>query len=134
MALAIILAGCSSQSATIDVDQLSPRSAVIADVRGRHEVVQRIDRIEAKLTTWGEYLHARSAGSVSAPPGLTLKSPVWVVAVGGVVSSQVSSMKYNWGTFVYDARTLATIEASANNDQRKWPPYFNALADHALLR
>jgi hypothetical protein len=87
--------------------------------------VRRIDRIELKLMTRGEFEHAQANGMTS----LDETAPVWVVAVAGEITPQFSrGARLASATYLVDANTGSVIGVNAGGDP--WPTYFDALPNH----
>jgi hypothetical protein len=94
--------------------------------------VRRIDRIEMKLMTWGEYLAA--APGVQRPANAPVDGPVWLYAVAGdIVSSFGASSSppqpVPWAIFAIDA-TTSEVTSSGATDAAHWPAFFDLLPDH----
>jgi hypothetical protein len=88
--------------------------------------VRRIDRIETKLMTRGEFELASPSGSTT----LDLSAPLWVVAVGGEIAPQLArGATFTSATFLVDANSGLIVGLSASGD--RWPAYFDALPNHA---
>jgi len=94
--------------------------------------VRRIDRIEVKLMTWGEY--AAGAPGAQKPAVAPADGPVWIYAVSGDIrsSSAVSGRAPEpvpWAIFAIDATTSAVTSSDAT-DTARWPVFFERLPDH----
>jgi hypothetical protein len=94
--------------------------------------VRRIDRIEMKLMTWGEYV--AGAPGAQKPATAPADGPVWIYAVAGdIVSSFGGSspapQPVLWAIFAIDA-TTSEVTSSAATDTARWPAFFNRLPDH----
>src|SRR3954464_6466648 len=128
------------------------RDAAMPLVRARDDQVGRVDRTEAKLLTWKEYVDiAGPPGAVSADPkasphtlgaiGITGDPEmriIWIVALSGEVwpqsrmpiffgpephPSATPNPSYRWGLFLVDANAGGLIGAvDAGVDA--WPPLF----------
>lgn len=103
------------------------RNAVLDRIRARTAEVKRIDRIEAKLTTWGELLQVHSPGLVPTrwDPARTL----WIVAVAGTVEPVgARGRAFDWAIYLFDAATGDVVFNNANSNG-PWPAYFDKLVD-----
>jgi hypothetical protein len=94
--------------------------------------VRRIDRIEMKLMTWGEYVSG--APGVQKPANAQADGPVWVYAVSGdIVSSfgvsTAAPQPVPWALFAIDA-TTSEVTSSGATDTAHWPVLFDRLPDH----
>jgi hypothetical protein len=93
--------------------------------------VRRIDRIEMKLMTWGEY----TAGAPGVKPANALvDGPVWVYAVSGDIvssfgASSAAPQPVPWAIFAIDA-TTSDVTSSGATDAARWPVFFERLPDH----
>ncbi len=91
--------------------------------------VRRIDRIEAKLMTWHEYLASGDPGAYK-PAAAEDSAPVWIVAVAGEIVPQFGhGLTFNWGVFTIDGTDGGITSLTARNDG-PWPAFFDALPDH----
>ena len=91
--------------------------------------VRRIDRIEAKLMTWHEYLASGDPGA-HKPAAADDSAPVWIVAVAGQIVPEFGhGATFNWGVFTIDGTEGGITSLTARNDGR-WPAFFDALPDH----
>jgi len=91
--------------------------------------VRRIDRIEAKLMTWREFVASGDPGA-QKPPAADESAPVWIVAVSGEIAPQFGQgATFSWGLFPIDA-TTGSIESMIARSDRLWPTFFDALPDH----
>ena len=91
--------------------------------------VRRIDRIEAKLMTWREYLASGDPGAYK-PAAADVSAPVWIVAVSGEIVPQFGrGLTFNWGVFTIDGTGGGITSLTARNDG-PWPAFFDALPDH----
>jgi len=155
----------------IGCDQLGPtntepplpsklqRDDAIALIRGL-DIVGRVDRADAKLMTFDEYVRVAGpvrthAGDPQATPtvgfGLTFGQdrPVWAVAISGQVwpSGRVPVIfgavppvsptpypPYRWATFLIDAvpGTFMVIGDAGVGDA--WPTVFGNLPNHKVAR
>lgn len=114
----------TTKSAILDATKFG-RDDALTYVRQLKAITPRIDRIDAKLTTWGDFI--AHEGSTDAPD-LAAVTPVWVVAVAGEVLPSSARQNYPWAVFVFNGTTGRTIATFAN-DKTPWPAYFDALAD-----
>jgi len=94
--------------------------------------VRRMDRIEMKLMTWGEYV--AGAPGVQKPANAQVDGPVWVYAVSGdVVSSfgvsTAAPQPVPWALLAIDA-TTSEVTSSGATDTARWPAFFDRLPDH----
>jgi hypothetical protein len=95
-------------------------------VMRRSAEVRRIDRIELKLMTRGEFERAQPNGG---PGAYDEGAPVWVVAVGGEISPQFArGGTFSSAIFLVDANSESVVGVIASNE--RWPAQFDALADH----
>jgi hypothetical protein len=98
-------------------------------VMGLASEVRRIDRIEAKLMTWREYLASADQGA-QKPPAASDSAPVWIVAVSGEIVPQFGhGATFRWGVFTIDG-TDGTITSLTARSDGPWPVFFDALPDH----
>jgi hypothetical protein len=105
------------------------RNAVLESIRARTAEVKRVDRIEAKLTTWGDLLRVHSPSLLvrGRDPARTL----WVVAVGGAVQPVGARGRvFDWAIYGFDATTGDVVFSNANSNG-PWPAYFDKLLDKA---
>ena len=80
--------------------------------------VRRIDRIEAKLMTWRDYL-ASGDPDAQKPGAADERAPVWIVAVSGEIVPQFGrGSTFNWGVFTVDGTDGQITSLSARNDGR----------------
>jgi hypothetical protein len=94
--------------------------------------VRRIDRIEMKLMSWGEY--TAGAPGAQKPATAPADGPVWIYAVAGdIVSSFGGSspapQPVPWAIFAIDA-TMRELTSSGATDSARWPVFFDRLPDH----
>jgi hypothetical protein len=90
--------------------------------------VRRIDRIEAKLMTWREFV----AGDplLQKPSAAEDNAPIWIVAVSGEIVPQFGrGAIFTWGVFTIDA-TDGSIESLVARSDGAWPAFFDALPDY----
>ena len=91
--------------------------------------VRRIDRIEAKLMMWREYLASGDSGA-QKPAAADDSAPVWIVAVAGeIVPAFGRGLTFSWGVFTIDGTDGGVTSLTARNDG-PWPAFFDALPDH----
>jgi len=91
--------------------------------------VRRIDRLEAKLMTWHEYVASGDPGAYK-PAAADDSAPVWIVAVAGEIVPQFGhGLTFNWGVFTIDGTGGSVTSLTARNDGA-WPAFFDALPDH----
>ena len=94
--------------------------------------IRRIDRIEMKLMTWGEYV--AGAPGVQTPASAPVDGPVWVYAVSGDILSSFGASSgapqpVPWAIFAIDA-TTSEVTSSGAADAAHWPAFFDRLPDH----
>ena len=94
--------------------------------------VRRIDRIEMKLMTWGEYV--AGGPGVHKPATAPVDGPVWVYAVSGDIflsfgASSPAPQPVPWAIFAIDA-TTSEVTSSGATDAARWPVFFERLPDH----
>ena len=135
------------------------RDDAIALVRSKTDQIGRIDRIDARLVTYAEYLQV--AGPIHVPPGDPRTTPdpngvtgwigdpatrsLWIVAVSGEVWPQfrvptffghappttpTPYPPYRWGLILVDARRGEFSGFAAAGIAEDWPPVFGRLPDH----
>ena len=91
--------------------------------------VHRVDRIEVKLVTRGEFERAQPSGAASFDES----APVWVVAVAGEISPQFArGATFTSASFLVDANNGSIIGVTARAE--RWPAYFDALPNHGTQR
>ncbi len=101
------------------------REATLAYVRGLSLVARRIDSIEAKLTTWGQWSTVN--GQPQTIGGFDPQTLVWVVSVSGSVELPVNQgMTTDWGAVIIDATTGKPMSAAGGNLK---PNFFVTLID-----
>lgn len=102
--------------------------ATIAVIKLTAEV-RRIDRMEAKLMTWREYVSSGDPGA-QKPSAADDSAPVWIVAVSGEIVPQFGrGATFIWGVFTIDGTTGNVASLIARTDGL-WPAFFDALPDH----
>lgn len=104
------------------------RQQVLDAARQMQTIAVRIDRIEAKLTTWRDILAARQATN-DYIAALKPDQQLWVVAMAGTFRPQLSPQQFRWGIFIYDATTGARVATYAGDEP--WPILFPRLRDQA---
>ena len=116
--------------AQANAQQFVDRSVVIGKVRSLSAIAQRIDRLESKLSTFGQVMDVAAPGGwVDVAP---LDAPVWVVALSGQIEpSAARGTAYPWAVFVYHAVSGVPI-AVFSHDKHPWPPFFDGLADASV--
>ncbi len=151
----------SANEASTPLPSQLQRSDAITLVRGLTSMVGSVDRIDAKLMTWDEYI--RGAGPVRAIPGDPAATAdiqasfsfvgdpthrsIWAVAVSGNVwpnqrtpvyyggpnpAGSTPYPPYRWGVFIVDAvQGRFVIVGSAGNSE-SWPGFFATLPDHPV--
>ena len=157
--------GIGSSSATSNGLAALPskitRDGAIALVRSKTDQLGRIDRIDARLLTYAEYLDV--AGPMHVPPGDPWMTPdpngvtgwigdpatryLWVVAVSGEVWPQyrvptffghappvppTPYPPYRWGLLLVDAGRGEFSGFAAAGIAEDWPPVFARLPDHPV--
>jgi hypothetical protein len=86
----------------------------------------RLDRTEAKLMTWGEFLsHGDPAAALRA--NLSETAPVWIVVVGGEFGL-TPVPPTSWQVIAVDAASGETTALPLTTGS--WPTYFEGLPDH----
>lgn len=95
-------------------------------VRGLTAELPSISRVEAKKTTWLDYMTAVGADSLgSQVPG---NRDIWLVAVSGkIVPAYGRGLTYSWGVMAYDAATGMPLGLRAGPGD--WPDFFDSLQD-----
>lgn len=170
-AIAIVLAACSAPAA-LGPAAASPsvaplpshiaRDLAIKVVSERRSNVGVVERAEAKLLTWAEYVAvAGEPGAVNADPngfphiignigfmGDADAKVIWVVAVAGEVWPQLREpvffgrgpypsatpyQPYRWGVFIVDAQQAGVLAITDAGIVGSWPPMFAQLPDHPVL-
>ena len=122
-AAASVPASPSPLASPLQVRILGPE-AMSAVLRLSAEV-HRVDRIELKLVTRGEFERAQLSGAASFDE----KAPVWVVAVAGEISPQFArGATFTSASYLVDANTGSIIGVTAGGE--RWPAYFDALPNH----
>jgi hypothetical protein len=113
----------SPLASPLQVRILGPE-AISAVLRMTAEV-HRVDRIEVKLVTRGEFERAQPSGAASFDES----APVWVVAVAGDISPQFArGATFTSASFLVDANSGSIIGVTARAE--RWPAYFDALPNH----
>ena len=103
------------------------RDAAIGYVRGLTLVARRVDSIEAKLTTWGQWATANSQSESVA--GVEPQRLIWVVGVTGNVELPVNhGMTVAWGAILLDATTGKPLGATGGKQP---PDFYRTLIDLA---
>lgn len=152
----------NATATTVPLPSAITRDEAIALVRGRTDQLGRIDRIDARLVTYEEYL--RVAGPIHVPAGDPRATPdlngvsgwagdpatryLWAVAVSGEVwpqyrvptffgrSPPVSPTPfppYRWGIFLVDALQGRLAMIGGAGIAEDWPPVFARLPDHPAM-
>ena len=104
------------------------RANAIAYVRGLTAAFPRIDRIDAKLTTWGEW--NRQHGISPSANGTDPNKLVWIVGASGEHITFIGhGMHMPWGGVIIDATTGAVL--ASEGGPTGTPGYFNAMVDLA---
>jgi hypothetical protein len=103
------------------------RDFAIAYVRGLTLITRRIDSVDAKLTTWGQWQKGVRQSETEA--GIESQRLVWVVSVAGNIDFPANhGTKVSWAAFVLDATTGKPLGANAGNQQ---PGFYSTLTDLA---
>jgi hypothetical protein len=105
------------------------RAQAIARTQEVKAELLRVDRIEARLTTFGALQQAEGSGDrVTEISSTTL---VWVVSTSGQFRPAFAHGNvYPWGVVVIDATSgqpIASFAGPAGN----WPPFFDRIIDQA---
>lgn len=139
LALALIAAASLTSSvlqaqSTVTAAPLSAppvtREQAIAAARASTAIAQRIDQIDAKLTTFSELQAARNASNETFA-GFSPGQEIWVVAIRGDFVPQLGrGVRGTWGVFLTDAVTGKTIGTLAGSDG-SWPDFFARITDRA---
>lgn len=105
------------------------RDQAMEAVRRMTAITKRVDRIEAKQMTWGEYW--AGTGSTDKINERDPSMTVWVVAVSGEIEPQFAKgQTFRWGEFVFNAQTGQVVSTAANSNTA-WSPYFDRLPDRS---
>jgi len=103
------------------------RQQVIAATKGRQTIATRIDRIEAKLTTWMEFQIARGVTDEFIA-AMQPDREIWLVSVSGEFRPQLARGEvFRWGIVAYDANTGADAFTFAGHES--WPDMFARVRD-----
>jgi hypothetical protein len=137
------IVGCGhSMSSRIGATLSSPAVAVTitrADVLARVQEgtgeVNKITRIEAKLTTLSKLATAMDNMSASGTSPYDGTVPagrqIWMVAVAGTVTPAFDGREtFPWGVYIFDASTGDSLGMNAKQSGQ-WPPYFDGITDLA---
>jgi len=101
------------------------RDSAIQKVRANPEVARRIDRIQVKLVTWGDFQKTQEFVDKQRDPS----SPVWIVAVVGDIKPELADGRpFGWTLFILDPSGSQYL-GSVNGTGTTWPDYFSALKD-----
>ncbi len=104
------------------------RQRAIDYARGLKLAFPQIDRIDARLTTWGEWNRLRAVSQ--SMNGHSPSTLVWVVGVAGDSTFFLNGgMSVKWTGLVLDATTGAVL--AAEGGIRGEPAYFSTLVDLA---
>ena len=106
------------------------RSAALARVTSNTVEFKRIDRIEAKLTSWSSYKTALGDRGVLGGVSIAPSELVWVVAVGGDIRPAYAApgSDYSWGELSMNSDSGTAIEFDSGNGS-SWPPGFDGITD-----
>jgi hypothetical protein len=103
------------------------REQLLDRTRQLNAEVLRVDRIEAKRTTWADLQNAERSGD--KVPGIAPGTSIIIVAVGGLYRTAFGhGQLYPWGVVVYDAATGRPIASFARADGI-WPAFFDQIVD-----
>jgi hypothetical protein len=103
------------------------RDLAIGYVRGLTLITRRIDSVDAKLTTWGQWQKGVHQSETEA--GIESQRLVWVVSVTGNIEFPANhGTNLSWAAFVLDATTGKPLGANAANQQ---PGFYSTLPDLA---
>jgi len=122
-----VRASANDQSRDANSTELTARGA-IAKVRAQTAVFPTITRLEAKKTTWGEYVNATHDAATADLP--SRRNVVVVAVAGDVVPSFAHGETYRWGVMAYDATTRKLLGLAAGTED--WPAFFDALRGRAV--
>jgi hypothetical protein len=104
------------------------RAQAIDYARGLKGIYIRIDHIDAKLTTWGEW--SRMQGTTPSMNGNDPKRLVWIVSVSGEHMFRLGhGMLVPWGGLIIDATTGEVLAGLGAKTGR--PAYYDVLVDLA---
>ena len=150
---AVVALSCSDSSDPIDVNTAASgepsqatqptgepamsRAEAEQKVREATARFTRIDRLESKLLTYGEFQKAQQEveGATDITPAIRPDRRIWFVAVGGQFSPGKARagrepQTYPWGYVIYDADTKEGISAGGG-PKGTWPPYFDRMPDRS---
>ncbi len=129
LATGVYLATSPSADAAGSALPAVSRAQAIARTQQLKAELLRVDRIEARLTTFAALQQAEGSGDVVkeiAPTTL-----VWVVASAGEYRPAFGRGNvYPWGIVVIDATTQQPI-ASFAGPKGSWPAFFDRIVDQA---
>ena len=115
-------------SAAVEPAPAVTRQQVIDAAKKSTSIAVRIDRIEAKLTTFAALQVARKADAEFLA-GFRPDRQLWLVVVSGDFVPQLArGERGTWGVFVTDANTGVVIGILSGNDG-PWPSFFPAMVD-----
>ncbi len=121
--------GVSRESGPAVAAAAIDRQTLLQKVQAWSLINKRVDRIDAKLVLWSEYLAgANQAVDVGTDPNQL----VWIVAVSGLVQPDTAhGQQFTWAVYAFDAATGRTRSTNAGRDATRWPPYFDGLRDRS---
>jgi len=129
LAVAAYAATSSSVSAASGVSPAVSRAQAIARTQQLKAELLRVDRIEARLTTFAGVQHAEGSGDMVREIAPT--TTVWVVSASGQYRPAFAhGAVFPWGVVVIDATSGQPI-ASFSGPSGTWPAFFDRIVDQA---
>lgn len=108
------------------------REAILQRFSRTSSEIRRIDRIDAKRMTRGEFEQASNNSGTSTSPYTDPHQVIWVVAISGEVVPQFGrGLVFTWGIYLVSADNGDTLGMLAGGDA--WPPYFDGLPNRDAL-
>jgi hypothetical protein len=103
------------------------RDLAVGYVRGLSVIVRRIDSLDTKLTTWGQW--QTGIGQSENVAGIEPQRLVWVVSVTGNIEFPANhGTNVAWSAFILDATTGKPLSATGGKQQ---PGSYSTLTDLA---